>query len=157
MKSSGIAIIFATVFGVVLGLTPAKGLSDSLSKRNDTKAYVLANGSEKEFVSYVREELNQFAQTGSWNAIEEVVTIYNRKPFSLQNISAKQRQAFQEAVVKLNFLLDSRNTAEAQQWKRNLNKTASSIRFIWNVDLNSLTPVTTDIPPMGVIVTENNL
>ncbi|HEV7347022.1 hypothetical protein [Telluribacter sp.] len=157
MKSLRKNVIFALVFGVVLGAAPVKGYSDSLSRDSNTKAYVIANGSQKEFVGFIKEELTAFSRLESWNVIETVVGYYGEKPSRLMSVPVEQREAFNKAVSKLSNKLQRRKDAEAQQWKRNLDKTANSIRFIWNFDLNSLTPVTSEIPPLVVPTAESNL
>ncbi|MBB5286094.1 uncharacterized protein (DUF1800 family) [Rhabdobacter roseus] len=157
MKSNRRSIIFAVVFGVVLGLIPGTGTSQA--KNEDVKAptRALVKGTEKQFAAYIKSEFPVFAQNENWEVIEKMVTLYNEKPSALTKIKVQEQQVFNAAIADLNTQLKGRNTLEAQQWQLNLDKTAQAIRFVWNFDFNSLTPIVTEVLPMPGLAAESNL
>lgn len=148
MISNRRSIIFAIVFGVIAGIAPQTGFSKNVDNRSEIKAKTLANGTEKHFVSYVKEELRSFSKKESWNVIEKMVTLYGDKPSKLMNVPVSERVAFIEAVERLNNKLERKNGEEAKQWNRDLNKTANAIQFVWNFNLDNLTPVVSELPPV---------
>jgi hypothetical protein len=77
--------------------------------------------------------------------------LYNDKPSKLMNVPASERIAFIEAVEKLNNKLERKNGVEAKQWNSDFSKTANAIQFVWNFDLDNLTPIISEFPPLVAI------
>lgn len=148
MKSNRRFVIFAVVFGVVAGMVPQVGFSKSTDNRTEIKAKALTNGTEKHFVSYVKEELRSFSKKDSWGIIEKMVTLYGEKPSKLMNVPSSERVAFIQAVEKLNSKLERKNSVEATQWNQSLIKTSNAIQFVWNFNFDNLTPVISEELPV---------
>ena len=157
MKAIRKSFIFAFVFGAVLMLTSETGVAKATSDKGKTAPRVLVHGTEKQFAAYIKSEFPTFAQNGRWGVIEKMVTLYNEQPSALRKIKASEQQVFNEAVQELNAQLTSRNTLEAQQWLLDLDKTAKAIRFVWNFDLDSLTPIVTEVLPLPGSAAGSNL
>ena len=145
MKTTKKSFIFAAVLGVILSANPAA--SFSMSVQNDSsKAQVLARGSEIQFSAYVKENLPKFSKKADWMAIDKIVTLYSQSPSKLLNTTKADQMAFNEAVKSLNTKLNRRKGEQADQWSRDLRKTAQQIQFIWNFNIDSLTPVFIETP-----------
>ena len=154
MKTTKKSFIFAAVLGVILSANPSVSFSDSI-QNDSSKAHVLARGSEIQFSAYVKENLPRFSKKANWLVVDKIVTLYNQSPSKLLNTSQADREAFNEAVKSLNTKLNRQNDEEADQWSRDLRKTAQQIQFIWNFDVNSLTPVINETPAYVAPVTAN--
>jgi hypothetical protein len=146
MKSSKNNIIFATVLGVVLSANPSISFSEKVKTDSVTATQVLAKGSEVAFSNYVKESYPGFSRKANWAVIEKMVTLYSNSPSQLLNTPSADRKAFNEAVKALTSKLNRQQGEAAGQWSRNLSKTAQQIQFIWNFDIDSLTPVVFETP-----------
>lgn len=145
MKTTKKSFIFAAVLGVILSANPSVSFSDNV-QTDSSKAQVLARGSEVQFSSYVKENLPKFSKKADWRVIDQIVTLYNQSPSKLLNTSKADQMAFNEAVEVLNTKLNRQKDEVADQWSRDLRKTVQQIRFIWNFDIDSLTPVIIEVP-----------
>lgn len=154
MKSTKRSFIFAAVLGVILSANPSVSFSDSI-QNDSSKAQVLARGSEIQFSTYVKENLPKFSKKADWLVVDKIVTLYNQSPSKLLNTNKADQKAFNEAVKSLNTKLNRQNDEEADQWSRDLRKTAQQIQFIWNFDINSLTPVIIETPAYVAPATAN--
>ncbi len=146
MNTSKNSIIFASVLGVILLANPSVSYSESIQNDSSAKAQVLAKGTEVQFSEFVKENLARFSKREDWSSIEKIVTMYSQSPSKLLNTPVAERKAFGEAVKALTTKLNRQNGEPADQWSRNLTKTAQQIQFIWNFDINSLTPVVFETP-----------
>lgn len=154
MKTTKKSFIFAAVLGVILSANPSISFSDSI-QNDSSKAHVLAHGSEIQFSTYVKENLPRFSKKADWLVVDKIVTLYNQSPSKLLNTNKADQKAFNEAVKSLNTKLNRQNDEEADQWSRDLRKTVQHIQFIWNFDINSLTPVIIETPAYVAPVTAN--
>lgn len=146
MKSFKISFIFASVLGVILFATPKKSFSNA--NQNDTiaKAQLLANGTEIKFSEFVSENLFRYTKKEDWKTIQKVVTLYSQSPSKLLNTPNAEQKAFLEATRTLTNKLNRRKGVEADKWSSDLTKTVKQIQFIWNFDIESLTPVVFETP-----------
>ena len=134
MKSNRMYIIFAMLLGVlVTSLTNVVKAADE-----KVEGGVLSNGSEMKFASYISSVLPEYTKIENWSIIEEVVTLYNRKPCEVKGISVDTNIKFERAVFELSKKLNAVNSKEALQWKSDLEKTAGAVQFIRNFDINSI-------------------
>lgn len=146
MNTSKNSIIFASVLGVILLASPSVSFSESIRNDSSAKAQVLAKGAEVQFSKFVKENFNRFSKKQDWSIIEKVVTLYSQSPSKLLNTPEADKKAFREAVKALNTKLNRQNGETAGQWSRDLTKTVQQIQFIWNFDIDSLTPVVFETP-----------
>lgn len=140
MNTKKKSIIFAAVLGVILSANPMASYSYSLNADSNIQAELLAGGHEVEFSSFVKDNLTKYSQKADWAHVEKIVTQYNQNPSQLHNLSANDKLTFEKAVKTLNKRLVRLNDQKGQEWASDLNSTAKQIRFIWNFDLESLTP-----------------
>ncbi|MPR35783.1 hypothetical protein [Salmonirosea aquatica] len=153
MKSTKKSFIFAAVLGVILGANPSVSFSESVPNDSSAKAQVLARGSEVEFSTYVKENLPKFSGKADWLIVDKIVTLYSLSPSKLLNTTKADQKAFNEAVKSLNTKLNRQKDEQANQWSRDLQKTVQQIQFIWNFDIDSLTPVFIETPAYVVPAT----
>jgi hypothetical protein len=145
MNSTKKSFIFAAVLGVILSANPSVSFSKDV-QNDSSKAQVLARGSEIQFSSYVKENLPKFSKKADWLVVDQIVTLYNQSPSKLMNTTKADQMAFLEAVKSLNTKLNRQKDEQADQWSRDLRKTVQQIQFIWNFDIDSLTPVFIETP-----------
>ncbi len=145
MNSTKKRFIFAAVLGVILSANPSISFSKNI-QNDSSKAQVLARGSEIQFSTYVKENLPRFSKKADWLVVDKIVTLYNQSPSKLLNTTQADQMAFNEAVKSLNTKLNRQKDEEADQWSRDLRKTVQQIQFIWNFDIDSLTPVIIETP-----------
>lgn len=146
MKSSMKSIIFATVLGVILSANPTKGISEKVSNDSIASAHVLAKGTEVKFSEYVKDNFPGFSKKADWAIIEKMVTLYSKSPSKLLSTPNAEKKAFNDAVKALSSKLNRQSGEDAEQWSRNFSKTIQQIQFIWNFDIDSLTPVVFEVP-----------
>jgi len=146
MKTTKKSFIFAAVLGVILSANPSVSFSEHVANDSSAKAQVLARGSEIEFSTYIKENLPKFSKKADWQVIERIVTLYSQSPSKLLNTTQDDKNAFNEAVKSLNTKLNRQKDEQAEQWSRDLQKTVQQIQFIWNFDIDSLTPVFIETP-----------
>lgn len=146
MKSFKISFIFASVLGVILFAAPEKSFSDSIKNDSSAKAQLLANGTEIKFSEFVSENLTRYTKKEDWKTVQNIVTLYSQSPSKLLNTSNAEKKAFLEATKTLTNKLNRRKGVEADKWSSDLVKTVNQIQFIWNFDIDSLTPVVFETP-----------
>jgi hypothetical protein len=141
--------------GVILFASPVVSFSETVRNDSSANAQVLARGTELEFSKFVNENLSRYSKKEEWSVIEKIVTLYSQSPSKLLSTSEAEKKAFNEAVKTLNTKLNRQRSEQAGQWSRNLNKTVQRIQFIWNFDIESLTPVVFDTPLYVAPATES--
>lgn len=146
MNSFKISFIFASVLGVILFASPSEGSSTTIKNDSSAKAQVLAKGSEVKFSKFVSENLSRFAKKEDWNTIQNIVTLYNQSPSKLLSTNNADKSAFLEAAKTLSTKLNRRKGVEAVKWNSDFQKTVKEVQFIWNFDIDSLTPVVFETP-----------
>jgi hypothetical protein len=155
MNTTKKSFIFASVLGVILFASPVVSFSETVRNDSSANAQVLARGTELEFSKFVNENLSRYSKKEEWSVIEKIVTLYSQSPSKLLSTSEAEKKAFNEAVKTLNTKLNRQRSEQAGQWSRNLNKTVQRIQFIWNFDIESLTPVVFDTPLYVAPATES--
>jgi hypothetical protein len=141
-------VIFASlVLGLGLVTSQADAattivIDDSPAAKKPASA-MLVNGSEKQFASYVEQNVNRFARNTNWQNFMSVVSLYNQNPAAVLTISATDRVKFNEAIAQVNTQLAKQKNAEASRWMNQADLTARMINFIW--DANQPTSETPDI------------
>ncbi|TDB68002.1 hypothetical protein [Arundinibacter roseus] len=146
MNSSKKRFIFASVLGVILFANPLASFSNVSKNDSSARAQVLSKGTEVKFSAYISENFSKFSKKSEWSVIERIVTQYSLSPSKLLSTPETDRVAFLKAVKSLNTKLNRQRGEEAIQWTRDLNKTVQQVQFIWNFDMNSLTPVVFETP-----------
>lgn len=151
MKTNKKYFIFALLIAIFVITLPKQ----SVAGDEKVTSSVLANGSEMKFASYIGSTIPGYTKNENWSIIEDVVTLYNHKPSQIKIISTETVLKFQTAVAELGNKLVLVNSKEALQWKRDLEKTASAVRFIRNFDINALTAdqietTTVEVPVSGL-------
>jgi hypothetical protein len=146
MNSLKISFIFASVLGAILFVSPSKGFSKAIKNDSNAKAQVLAKGSEIKFSKFVSENLSRFTKKEDWSTIQNIVILYNQSPSKLLSTRNADKKAFLEATKTLINKLNRRKGIEAAKWSSDLGKTVKEIQFIWNFDIDSLTPVIFETP-----------
>lgn len=129
MKRQIKSVIFAVLFGSFITLPNIVKANDRDSAR---KEVILARGAEVDFASFMNKNAKKVVKSENWAIFTEVVTLYNTSPSKLMAISAEKKEAFNEAVAAINVKLQKSNKANAQDWKRKVNVTASVINYLWN-------------------------
>jgi hypothetical protein len=153
MNTAKKSFIFATVLGVILLASPKESFSEAV--RNDSSAQVLAKGTEKEFSKFVNDNFERYSRKTEWSVVENIVTLYNQSPSKLLSTPEADRKAFDEAVKSLLTKLNRSRNEQARQWSRDLSKTTQQIKFIWNFDIDSLTPIVFETPVYVAPSTDN--
>ena len=95
---------------------------------------MLVNGSEKQFASYVEQNVNRLGRNTNWQNFMSVVSLYNQNPVAVLTISPADRAKFNEAVVQVNAQLAKQKKAEASRWMNQADLTARMINFIWDAN-----------------------
>ncbi|MCK8491135.1 MULTISPECIES: hypothetical protein [Spirosoma] len=132
-------VIFASLI-LGLGLMTSKADAATTTNTDDSPAAnkpagaMLVNGSEKQFASYVEQHVNKLTRNSNWQNFMSVVSLYNQKPFAVLNLSAADRNKFNEAVTQIDNQLAKQNSAEASRWMSQANHTARMINFLWNAN-----------------------
>ncbi len=155
MNTTKKSFIFAAVLGVILFASPAVSFSEIVRNDSSARAQVLAKGTEVEFSKFVNENLTRYSKKSEWSVIEKIVTLYSQSPSKLLNTMDADKKAFNEAVKTLNTKLNRQRSEQAGQWSRDFNKTVQQIQFIWNFDIESLTPVVFETPLYVAPTTES--
>ena len=141
-------VIFASlVLGLGLVTSQADAattivIDDSPAAKKPASA-MLVNGSEKQFASYIEQNVNRFARNTNWQNFMSVVSLYNQSPAAVLTISPADRVKFNEAITQVNTQLAKQKTVEASRWMNQADLTARMINFIWNA--NQPTSETPDI------------
>ena len=138
MKSSNKNSIFALILGFVLIMSNEAAFAGNGEGIEKPLVAGISKESEIEFSSYIEQTVPVFTKEGNWSIIEKVVTLYNQSPSEIRLLNQQEIHSFNAAVAELGSKLENVNSKEADQWKSNLYKTASSVRFVKNFDLNSL-------------------
>lgn len=132
-------VIFASlILGLGLAATQADAATtisiDDSSTANKTAATRPVDGSEKQFTSYIEQNVAKFAHSTNWQNLMSVVSLYNQSPATVLTISPADRAKFNEAVAQLNTQLARQNDAEASHWSNLVNYQARMINFLWNAN-----------------------
>ena len=132
-------VIFASVvLGLGLSISQANAATtivndDSPAAKKPASA-MLVNGSEKQFASYVEQNVNRLGRNTNWQNFMSVVSLYNQNPVAVLTISPADRAKFNEAVVQVNAQLAKQKKAEASRWMNQADLTARMINFIWDAN-----------------------
>ena len=132
-------VIFASVvLGLGLSISQANAATtivndDSPAAKKPASA-MLVNGSEKQFASYVEQNVNRLGRNTNWQNFMSVVSLYNQNPVAVLTISPADRAKFNEAVVQVNTQLAKQKKAEASRWMNQADLTARMINFIWDAN-----------------------
>jgi len=132
-------VIFASVvLGIGLSISQANAATtivndDSPAAKKPASA-MLVNGSEKQFASYVEQNVNRLGRNTNWQNFMSVVSLYNQNPVAVLTISPADRAKFNEAVVQVNTQLAKQKKAEASRWMNQADLTARMINFIWDAN-----------------------
>ncbi|GAB4041505.1 hypothetical protein [Spirosoma gilvum] len=132
-------VIFASL---ILGLGLATSQADAATTTNtdDSPAAnkpastMLVNGSQKNFTSYVEQNIAKYTNTTNWQNFMSVVSLYNQNPAAVLNLSANDQVKFNEAVAQLKNKLAKRNDAVASHWMNQAGHTAKMINFLWDAN-----------------------
>ncbi|WP_080241027.1 hypothetical protein [Spirosoma rigui] len=132
-------VIFASlVLGLGLAISQADAattinIDDSPAAKKPASA-MLVNGSEKQFASYIEQNVNRFARNTNWQNFMSVVSLYNQNPAAVLTISPADRVKFNEAIAQVNTQLAKQKNVEASRWMNQADLTARMINFIWNTN-----------------------
>jgi len=137
-KTMKTRIIFASlVLGLGLTISQADAattvIDDSPAAKKPTSA-MLVNGSEKQFASYIEQNVNRFARNTNWQNFMSVVSLYNQHPAAVLNLSPANRVKFNEATAQVNTQLAKQKNAEASRWMEQADLTARVINFLWDAN-----------------------
>lgn len=141
-------VIFASlVLGLGLAISQADAattikIDDSPAAKKPASA-MLVNGSEKQFASYIGQNVNRFARNTNWQNFMSVISLYNQHPAAVLTISPADRVKFNEAIAQVNTQLAKQKNVEASRWMNQADLTARMINFLW--DTNQPTSETPDI------------
>ncbi|WP_020600380.1 hypothetical protein [Spirosoma panaciterrae] len=132
-------VIFASL---ILGLGLATSQADAATTTNtdDSPAAnkpastMLVNGSQKNFASYVEQNIAKYSNTTTWQNFMSVVSLYNQNPAAVLNLSSDDRAKFNEAAAQLKNKLAKRNDAVASHWMNQAGYTARMINFLWDAN-----------------------
>ncbi|CAG5004563.1 hypothetical protein DYBT9275_03396 [Dyadobacter sp. CECT 9275] len=139
MKTIKNSFIFAAVFGILVLTITRPSVAGGLQGTEKLDGTLISKTSEVEFAAYVSQTVPEFIKQGNWSIIERVVTLYGESPSKVRGLGVEEINTFNAAVAQLGNELEKVNSKEALQWRDNLSKTASAIRFVKNFDLNKLT------------------
>ena len=95
---------------------------------------MLVNGSQKQFASYVEQNVAKFAHTTNWQNFMSVVSLYNQSPSAVLNISPADRTKFNDAIAQIKIQLVKQNNADASRWMNQADHTARMINFLWDAN-----------------------
>ncbi|GAB4017583.1 hypothetical protein [Spirosoma koreense] len=132
-------VIFASVI-LGLGLATTQANAATTTNTDDSPAAtkpasaMLVNDSQKQFASYVGQNINKFAQTTNWQNFMSVVSLYNQHPAAVLSLSPADRAKFNEATTQVTNILAKQKNAEAIRWTNQADHTARMINFLWNAD-----------------------
>ena len=132
-------IIFASLI-LGLGLTATQANAATTTNTDDSPAAtkpasaMLVNGSQKEFASYVEQNIAKLANTTNWQNFMSVISLYDENPAAVLTISSADRAKFNEASAQVNNTLVAQKEATASYWMNQADHTARMINFLWSVD-----------------------
>jgi hypothetical protein len=105
---------------------------------------LLANGTEKEFVSYVEASQKKNVNSIAWSDFIEVLASYNQNPKEFLKLDDSKKTNFNVISLLVQKDLVKSNTAEAKQWNNSLRLTIGVINYLWNSN------TTTDVSPTNI-------
>ena len=132
-------VIFASLI-LGLGLTISQADAATTTNTDDSPAAnkpastMLVNGSQKQFASYVEQNVAKLANTTNWQNFMSTVSLYNQNPAAMLSISPADRAKFNEAAVQVNNTLATHKNAAAGRWMNQANHTTRMINFLWSAD-----------------------
>ena len=132
-------IIFASLI-LGLGLTISQANAATTIVNDDSPAAkkpasaMLVNGSEKQFASYIEQNVNRLVRNTNWQNFMSVVSLYNQNPAAVLTTSPADRVKFNEAVTQVNNQLAKQRNAQASRWMNQADLTARMINFIWDAN-----------------------
>lgn len=126
------------ILGLGLAISQANAattivIDDSPAAKKPASA-MLVNGSEKQFASYVEQNVARFAHNTNWQNFMSVVSLYNQNPAAVLTISPADRAKFNVAIAYVNTQLAKQKNAEANRWMNQADLTARMINFIWDAN-----------------------
>ncbi|WP_080054786.1 hypothetical protein [Spirosoma aerolatum] len=132
-------VIFASlILGLGLAISQADAATttntDDSPAANKPASTMLVNGSQKNFASYVEQNIAKYSNTTTWQNFMSVVSLYNQNPAAVLNLSADDRAKFNEAAAQVKNKLAKRNDAVASHWMNQAGYTARMINFLWDAN-----------------------
>ncbi|MBN8821895.1 MULTISPECIES: hypothetical protein [unclassified Spirosoma] len=132
-------VIFASlILGLGLAISQANAATttntDDSPAANKPASTMLVNGSQKNFASYVEQNIAKYSNTTTWQNFMSVVSLYNQNPAAVLNLSADDRAKFNEAAALVKNKLAKRNDAVASHWMNQAGYTARMINFLWDAN-----------------------
>lgn len=124
-------------------------VKDTVAKSNSNHQ-VLAHGAQHEFARFVQKTDAKAALTDFLT----IVNLYDAAPAQFLEADAQTQANFRRSVQHLNEALARVNGPEAALWRERLNRTASTMTFLWNYQPNNVVvPVVEDeVPVPGQVI-----
>ncbi|GAB3940575.1 hypothetical protein GCM10028805_02580 [Spirosoma harenae] len=132
-------VIFASlILGLGLAISQADAATttntDDSPAANKPASVLLVNGSQKQFASYVEQNVAKLANTTNWQNFMSVVSLYNQNPAAVLNMSAADQAKFNESVAQVTNKLAKHKDANANNWVNQAKYTARMINFLWDAN-----------------------
>lgn len=113
---------------------------DKATQSNAQTAVLLANGTEKEFVSYVEASQKKNVNSQAWSDFVEVLESYNQNPKDFLKLNDSKKTNFNVISLLVQRDLIKSNKAEAKQWNSSLKLTTSVLNYLWSANETQVNP-----------------
>ncbi len=130
--------IFAVCLMGINATANADQPTTSIKSSNAQSANLLANGAEKEFVSYVETKQKNIASSSEWSDFVMVVTSYNQNPKEFLKLDDSKKTNFNVIALLVQSQLAKTKGDEAKKWAGDLKMTTGVINYLWNSGLNNI-------------------